>query len=188
MSTEQSIQSTKGGVAVTAADEPSPTTTPATPTVTHYQRLADDFMRNLDAIMTILPDLEEGDPAVAPPGRLNVPFGFLSAAIAGVEQTPALQAVKKLDPAAGRDKLQFIEAFRPLHARVTIFEKVLKFAMSSRQAELTADALQIYAVAKGLARNRGSAALDALVTILKEELGRSGRPKISAKKAVPPPA
>lgn len=167
---------------------PDPATTP-TPTITHYQQLADDFSKALDQIASIIPKLEITHPATANFVRshLNVPTEFLATAIAAVEQTPELQGVNKLDVTAARDTLQFIEAFRPVQDKVTAFANSLKFTMASRKANLAADALQIYSIAKGVARDPGAAAVASLVSNLKRDLGRRGRAKGSAA-ATPKPA
>lgn len=184
---------------VTAAAEAPPTTgttdpTPTpTPTVTFYQKLADDFSKALDEITAIIPKLEITHPATANFVRshLNVPTEFLATAIAAVEQTPELQGTGKLDVTAARDTLQFIEAFRPVQDKVTAFANSLKFTMASRKATLAADALQVYSIAKGIARDPGAAAVASLVSNLKRDLGRRGRPKGSvaaAAKPAPAPA
>ena len=179
---------------VTAAAEAPPTTgttdpTPTpTPTVTFYQKLADDFSKALDEITAIIPKLEITHPATANFVRshLNVPTEFLATAIAAVEQTPELQGTGKLDVTAARDTLQFIEAFRPVQDKVTAFANSLKFTMASRKASLAADALQIYSIAKGIARDPGAAAVASLVSNLKRDLGRRGRPKGSTAAAAKP--
>jgi len=161
----------------------APDQTPVpTPTVTFYQKLADDFSKALDEIAQIIPKLEITHPATANFVRshLNVPTEFLATAIAAVEQTPELQGTGKLDVTAARDTLQFIEAFRPVQDKVTAFANSLKFTMASRKASLAADALQIYSIAKGVARDPGAAAVASLVSNLKRDLGRRGRAKGSA--------
>jgi hypothetical protein len=167
------------------ADAPPDGTTPEvppSPTITHYQQLADEFMRELDDIATIIPSLEASHVSTAKFVRshLNVSNEFLATAIAAVEQTPALQGVNKLDVQAARDTLQFIEAFRPVLDKVSAFASTLKFTVASRKASLVADALQIYDIAKGVARDPGSAAVASLVANMKRDLGRRGRPKTAA--------
>jgi AraC-like DNA-binding protein len=168
---------------------PAPVTGP-TPTVTHYQQLADDFSKALDEITQIIPKLEITHPATANFVRshLNVPTEFLATAIAAVEQTTELQHINKLDIAAARDTLQFIDAFRPVQDKVTALASSLKFTMASRKASLAADALQIYNIAKGIARDPGAAAVASLVQNLKRDLGRRGRPKgsVTANQPAPP--
>lgn len=169
---------------------PDPATGP-TPTVTHYQQIADDFSKALDQIVQMIPNLEITHPATANFVRshLNVPTEFLATAIAAVEQTPQLQHTGKLDTASARDTLQFIEAFRPIQDKVTALANSLKFTMASRKATLAADSLQVYNIAKGIARDPGAAAVASLVQNLKRDLGRRGRAKGSvaaAKQPAPP--
>jgi hypothetical protein len=173
-----------------AAEAPADGTTPETtltPTITHYQQLADAFMKDLDEIATTIPKLEASHVSTANFVRshLNVSNDFLATAIAAVEQTPALQGVNKLDVLAARDTLQFIEAFRPVLDKVSAFASSLKFTIASRNASLAADALQIYDIAKGVARDPGSAAVASLVANMKRDLGRRGPAKgtIAARKA-----
>jgi len=187
MSTQPLVASTTTGT--TAPDvTPDPTTTP-TPTVTHYQQLAENFSKALDDIAAIIPKLEVTHPATANFVRshLNVSTEFLNTAIAAVEQTPELQGLNKLDVNAARDTLQFIEAFRPVQDKISAFANSLKFTMASRKASLTADALQIYSIAKGIARDPGAAAVASHVHNLKRDLGRRGPAKGSAA-AAPKPA
>ena len=162
--------------------EVTPTAATATPTITFYKQLADEFMKELDEIAPIIPQLEAAHISTVNFVRshLNVPIEFLATAIAAVEQTPALQAVNKLDVLAGRDTLQFIEAFRPVLDKVSAFTNALKFTIASRKASLAADSLQIYDIAKGLARDPGSAAIASVVANMKRDLGKRGRPKIAA--------
>ncbi|MDQ3283585.1 MAG: hypothetical protein M3Q69_19455 [Acidobacteriota bacterium] len=173
-----------------SADAPADGTTPevpVTPTITHYQQLADAFMKDLDEIATTIPKLEASHASTASFVRshLNVSNDFLATAIAAVEQTPALQGVDKLDVLAARDTLQFIEAFRPVLDKVSAFASHLKFTIASRKASLAADALQIYDIAKGVSRDPGSAAVASLVANMKRDLGRRGPAKatIAARKA-----
>lgn len=187
MSTNPNQSTAAAAAPPTVEPAPDPTPTP-TPTVTFYQKLADDFSKALDEITAIIPKLEITHPATANFVRshLNVPTEFFATAIAAVEQTPELQGTGKLDVAAARDTLQFIDAFRPIQDKVTAFANSLKFTMASRRASLAADALQIYSIAKGIARDPGAAAVASLVSNLKRDLGRRGRPKGSVAAAAKP--
>lgn len=168
--------------AATAADGsvPPPGEQPLSPTVTHYQQLASEFMAALDDIANIIPKLEAAHVSTANFVRshLNVPMEFLATATASVEQTAELQAVKKLDVTSARDTLQFIDAFRPVLDKVIVFAKNLQFTLNSRKASLSSEALQIYVIAKGLARDPKSASVASLVANMKRDLGRRG-PKTS---------
>lgn len=186
MPTTRSIRPAVTTAVPSAGATPDPTV--PSPTVTHYQQLADDFSKALDEIAAIIPKLEATHPATANFVRshVNVPTEFLATAIAAVDQTPELQGVNKLDVTVARDTLQFIEAFRPVQDKVTAFAHSLKFTMASRKASLAADALQIYDIAKGVARDPGAAGVASLVQNLKRDLGRRGRKKSAAAAAKQP--
>jgi hypothetical protein len=156
----------------------TPTTTPS-PTTTRYQELANQFSAQLDELLAIIPNMEASHVSIATFVRshLNVPTEFLATAIAAVEQTPELDAVGKLNVVAARDTLQFIEAFRPIHDKIVSVANRLKFTLNSRRATLAADSLQIYNIAKGVARDPASADVAAHVANMKRDLGRRGRPK-----------
>lgn len=168
-----------------AAAEPGTTSA-----LTHYQQLAAEFCKQLDEIAATIPRLELTHASTAKFVRShqNVPTEFLATAIAVVEQVPELLAANRLDIAAARDTLQFIEAFRPVADKVVSVAKSLSDTMAARKATLAADALQVYSIAKGLARDPNSAHIAALVANLKRDLGRRGRTKGSTNAAkVPPP-
>jgi hypothetical protein len=185
--------------ASTNAAVPEPgdgTTTPPapgtpTPTVTHYQQVAAEFMSALDEISQIIPKLEAIHVSTANlvRSRLNVPNEFLATVTAAVEQVPELQAIQKLDVNAAHDTLQFLEAFRPVRDKVDAFAKNLKYTMDSRKAKLATDSLLTYDVAKGLARDPNSATIASLVANMKRDLGRRGRPKtpLALRKTTPAP-
>ncbi len=173
---------TSNATAAAAAADGSTTTPPVdtpTPTITHYQQVAAEFMSALDEISQIIPKLEAIHVSTANlvRSRLNVPNEFLATVTAAVEQVPELQAIQKLDVNAARDTLQFLEAFRPVRDKVDAFAKNLKYTMDSRKAKLATDSLLTYDVAKGLARDPNSATIASLVANMKRDLGRRGRPK-----------
>ncbi|HVR37490.1 MAG TPA: hypothetical protein VMU84_00220 [Thermoanaerobaculia bacterium] len=170
-----------------AGAEGPPDNTPATFTVTHYQQLASDFMKSLDAITTAVPKLEARHSSTAAFVRTHIgfPLPFVLSAIALVEQTPELAAVGKLDPVAARETLQFIEAFRTLLGKVRIFEDTLAFSLDTLYANLVADCLQTYWIAKGVARDASSGiVVESHVTNMKRTLGKKGLPR---KKSTTPP-
>src|ERR1041385_2550255 len=156
------MATTRATTAEAAAVEPptgAPPTDTVTPTITHYQQVAAEFMAALDEIAKIIPKLEAAHVSTANlvRSRLNVPNEFLATVTAAVEQTPELQAIQKLDVNAAHDTLQFLEAFRPVRDKVDAFAKNLKYTMDSRKAKLATDSLLTYDVAKGLARDPKSA-------------------------------
>jgi hypothetical protein len=154
---------------------------PPGPTVTFYQQLADQFMKELDAIAALIPQLEASHISTRDFVRSfrSIPDPFLATAIATVEQTPLLQGLKKLNVPDGHDTLQFIAAFKPVLDKLMAFAKALQFTLGSRKATLAAIALQVYDISKGLARDAGSAEIEAHVANMKRDLGRRGRPRIT---------
>jgi hypothetical protein len=156
-----------------------PPVSPITPTVTHYQQLAVDFIKAIDQISTILPQLQEAELAVAKftRGQLSVSNQFCATAIAAVEQIADLQAIGRLDPTAGHDTLQFLDAFRTVRDKGLSFTKNLKFTFDSRKASLVSQSLQIYYLAKGLVRDKRSPEIEAHVANMKRDLNRPGLTK-----------
>jgi hypothetical protein len=147
-------------------------------TTTRYQEIAAQFMSGLDTLTATIPNLEVEHPSVIDTvqGHLAIPDAFLGSTIAAVEQTAHLQALDQLDIPAGHDVLQFIDAFRPVFEKVNALARNLKFTMASRKSVLAFDALRIYEIAKGLARDPRNAPLAAHVKVMKRDLNRPGRP------------
>jgi len=147
------------------------------PTITHHQEIAARFCAAFDEIIAIIPNVEAEHVMTRDFVRYhqNVSTEFLLSAIAAVDQTPDLEGLHKLDVAEGHDALQFIDAYRPVVDRVMAFANALQFTMRARRATLTAAALQIYALAKDLARDPASADAAVHVANMKRDLGPRGR-------------
>jgi hypothetical protein len=176
MSTKRSIaisaEAAAGGAPITAGEIP-PT---ASPTVTHYQQLAAEVMTALDNIIAFLPQLEVRHFSTATFARthVNVSIEFLATVISAVEQLPELQSLNKLDVAVGRDTLQLLEAFRTVSDKFAAVQKEVGFTMMSKKADLVVAALQIYDIAKGMARDSTNIALLSHVANMKRDLNRRG--------------
>jgi hypothetical protein len=178
---DNSTQVTQRAVAGQAATDPA---TPS-PTVTHYQQLADDFLKTMDTLAASLPIFQASHETTVKfvRGKLNVPLSFMASAVAAVEQDPSLQGIRKLDTQEARDTLQFLEAFRTVVDKVTAFGKALDFTMNARRANLAADSLQIYGIAKEATRDPASALITGPhVQSMSRDLGRRG---IGRKKKTP---
>ena len=158
-----------------------PPVSPITPTVTHYQQLAADFVKALDQIATIIPQLQAAEAAVAKftRGQLGIPEKFCVTAIKAVEQVPELLASNVLDPTEAYDTLQFLEAFNGVRDKALQFAKDLKFTFDSRKAGLSSRALQVYALAKALVRDKRNPKphIESHVENLKRDLARPLQPK-----------
>jgi hypothetical protein len=173
--TRATTSNATGATAPDGTPAPSALDTPS-PTITHYQQVAAQFMSALDEISQIIPKLEAIHVSTASlvRARLNIPNAFLATVTAAVEQVPELQALQKLDVNSARDTLQFLEAFRPVRDKVDAFATNLKYTMDSRKAKLATESLVTYDVAKGLSRDPNSAIIGSHVLNMKRDLGRRG--------------
>jgi hypothetical protein len=173
--------------AAVPAEAPPPLIDAANPnlTVTKYQELADEISAAFDGFVAKLPQFEERHPSTQRfvSGHLTISDQFVASAVAAVDATEELQGVKKLDVNQARDVAQFVDAFQAIADKAIAFGRGVQFTINSQKASLAADALQIYAISKGLIRDPGSAALVAHVATMKRHLNRPGRKK---KPATPP--
>jgi hypothetical protein len=158
-----------------------------TPTITHYQQIAANLAKAIDDMLALIPSLMEPHPSTTGFVRRhqNVPLEFIATAIASVEANPALQGAGILDVTEARDSLQFIDAFRPMADRLNAAAASLTFSIDTRRANASTSALQVYAVAKGVARVPQNTSVATHVANLKRDLGRAGRG--GRKKVTPTP-
>ena len=134
------------------ASDPNPV---STPTITHYQEIAAKVSSDLAAAVAQIPHFEARHETTEAFVRSHkgVKAEFIATAVAAVEATPELRAVNKFDVVAARDTLQFIEAFRPVVDQLDALAADVRFTIDARKATQAADALQIYDISKGLARD-----------------------------------
>ncbi len=153
---------------------PPPTLTP-----TYYDLLAREIMDDLDKVAAKIPKLEAHHRATEDEMRahMNVPRPFLGTAVVAVEETDELQAMRKLDPDQGRETLQFIDAFRIVDYKLDQVKALLRHTIKSRTTALAMQSLQIYAIARGMARDGRHSDIAARVENLRRDLGKRGRPR-----------
>ncbi|HXH38021.1 MAG TPA: hypothetical protein VNN08_05305, partial [Thermoanaerobaculia bacterium] len=118
---------------------PAPPTDPVpvlTPTVTHYQQVAENLAKAIDDMLALIPTFVEAHPdtAVFVNRHQNVPLQFIATAVAAVEANPELQGTGSFDVTEARDALQFIDAFRPMEDRLRAATQNLAFSIDSRKA------------------------------------------------------
>jgi hypothetical protein len=167
------------------------TNAPATPpdagvpafTPTANSQLADELMAILEQFESKMPHFEQKHPSTVPFVRAHrfVPTEFLGSTINAVAENAALQGTGKLDPAEGREVLQFLEAFAAVRQKLQTLSNAVTFTMEARRASLAASCLQVYTIAKGVVRDPGSADLVDHIGTMQHDLGRS-RPKKRVKK------
>jgi hypothetical protein len=161
-----------GNRGAVATEQPPATNSP---TVTHYQQMAAEFIKSVDLLTASIPNVqpahEQSEAYVS--HRQNVPDEFLRTVVAAIEQLPELQALNKLDPVEGRDALQFIEAFKPVVDRIAALLRDLRHTVRLRRTLLSNSALQVYGITKLFKRDAGSAAVTSHVENMERDLGRS---------------
>ena len=158
-----------------------PINPPSTPTVTAAQQLAETFVKQLDDMSAAMPLLQGQHPAVAPYARRrqSVPTDFVATVVAAAEQQPVLQSGVK--PEEARIDMQFVEAFRPVLARLAALHLSLADTIRAKRAALGQAALQTYSIAKSLARNSDPVMLTHVAN-MQRDLKRKG----IGKKLTPP--
>ena len=166
---------------------PAPGEEPGTPTTTHYQEVAKQFLDAFLAAVAQIPMLEEKHATTAQfvQTHSGFPNDFVATVLTSVEKDPQLQGLNQFDVVEARDTQQYLDAFRSVIDEVELFLTNLKFSCAARKAKAVFQGLQMYAVAKGLGRDPRSASLASLAKIMKRDLNRPGRPL--KKKEVPPP-
>ena len=172
---------------VTAQAAPDDPASPQTPTVTHYEQVAAKLSSAIDEALALMPNFTQSHPLTKGfvQSQKSVSDAFIVSTIAAVEANPELQSVNKFDVTAARDLLQLSDAFRPLVDKLNGAAKNVKFTIDQKRAEIVADALQTYDIAKGVARDAEATTAAEHVGNLRRDLGRSGKHK---KKVTPAPA
>lgn len=152
-----------------------PIVDPQTPTPTHYQELAAELMSVFDQLAVLIPKLEEAEASATirlGQIRQNVSDAFCATAINALEQVPEVDGEKKLDTELSRNRLQFLEAFRPVDDKLTAFSKRLRHALRVTKSVLAADMLHAYRLFKSHASDNKSPLLHAHADAMKRDLGR----------------
>jgi len=161
---------------------------PPTPVTNPYHDVANRLTGLLNEAVTLIPHYEPKHRATAKFVRTyaKYPNGFLVTVVSAVTADPELQQLKKFDPDEAIDALRYNEAFGPIADFLSTLATNVKFSCDSKKAKPVAGGLQIYAIAKGLGRDPGSASIAAHVENMNRDLNGFGRRK-SKSKEVPAP-
>ena len=157
-----------------------PIVDPQTPTLTHYQELAAELMSVFDQLAVIIPKLEEAEATATisvARSRQNVPDAFCATAINAVEQVPEVGGTKKLNTELSRNRLQFLEAFRPVDDKLAVFSKRMRHALRVTKSLLAADTLHVYRIFKSHASDNKSPLVQAHADAMRRDLGYTGATK-----------
>lgn len=138
-----------------------------------------------ETIAGVLPKLEEAAVMEEKLARryLNVPDALCITAINAVEQVPELEAARKLHADQGRNRLQFLEAFRPVDDKLDSLSRRLKHALRVTKSALGNSALQIYRITRAQASDGRSPALASFAAAMKRDYGRKSPTKASREEA-----
>ena len=150
-----------------------PVVDPQTPTPTHYQEVAGQLMAALAAFASIIPKLEEAEAADAKQVRryLNVPDVFCYTAITAAEDLPELDSAQQ-HTVQGRNRLQYIEAFRPVDQMLYVVSRRLRHGLYANKSAVAGNALEIYRVARAKKKSNRNPALAAHVEAMKRDLAK----------------
>jgi len=151
-----------------------PTTTP--PTLTRYQQVAAELYGDLQTIRGKLPELEAPHPETKKfvDSMRGIPREFVDKMVGQVQQIPEYQSVNRLDVQNALSSLQLIDGLRPFSDALRTLLGALDNTIDVNYARVANSALQLYQVAKGLARDLNSPHIAMSVKILAEALGRMG--------------
>ena len=148
-------------------------------TPTYYELLAEEMLQDIDKLAAKIPKLElhhrVSQNAIR--AHSNIPRPFLGTAVVVTEDTPEIETAVTLVPSDARETLQYLDAMRVVDDRLDALRNNLRFNMMSRRAALALQALQVYALARSLARDPRNTKIAMHVENLKRDLGKRGRPR-----------
>jgi hypothetical protein len=144
-------------------------------TVTAYDDSATQFLAALKAAAAIIPAFEPKHPDTVKFVKKYSAFSdnLITSAIAAVEDSPELVATKKFDLQRAKATVQFMAAYRSPIDAVYELASNMKFTFEAWRAVAIADALQTYAIAKGIGRDPSSANVAAHAANMKRDLRRT---------------
>jgi hypothetical protein len=161
-----------------------------TPTITAAEQLAATIVEQIESLAAQIPRLEPPHRSTADRVRAanSVSPDFIQSMIAAVEARPELQRLGTFDVNDAREMLQFNDAFRSVVDCVSLLLSSIRHTMRLRKARVVFAAMRTYAIAKGLARDPGGAALIAHLENLRRDLGRKTGRRRPPAPAQPPSA
>ena len=174
---------------VNPAVSPNPPDPP--PPLTRFQTIANTGIAGLDAIRTQLPELESPHPDTLKFTQTMKGFSrdFLDVSVAVVQQTPAYQALGRLDVALVQNQLAISDGLRPLSAAMKQMSAAIDFTIDINFARAMNQALQILQISQGLARDPAlGAALTAGIKLMQDAIGRAGIRRAAKNNTQEPPA
>ena len=156
-----------------------PPVDPEVPTLTYYQQLAAEIMAVFEQLNALIPKIEEFEAVDGKAYRTNlgVPDAFCVTAISAVEQLPELDGAKTFPTEHHRNRLQFVEAFRPVVQKGMATMKRAERALRAAKSLVATDCLKVYRVVKSYASDRKNSLAEAHAAALKHDLNKKSMTK-----------
>jgi hypothetical protein len=150
--------------------------TPEPPTLTRYQQIATELYGDLQTIRGKLPELEAPHPETKKfvDAMRIIPRSFVDTMVGQVQQIPEYQSANRLDIQNAQNSLQLVDGLRPFSDALRTLLTVVDNTIDVNYARVANSALQVYQIAKGLARDLNAPHIATSVRILSEALGRAG--------------
>jgi hypothetical protein len=150
--------------------------TPEPPVLTRYQQIATELFGDLQTIRGKLPELEAPHPETKAfvDSMRRIPRSFVDTMVGQVQQVPEYQSANRLDVQNALSSLQLVDGLRPFVDALRTLLTVVENTVDVNYARVANSALELYQIAKGLARGLNSPHIATSVEILSEALGRKG--------------
>ena len=145
------------------------------PTLTRYQQIATELFADLQTIRGKLPELEAPHPETTRfvTSMRSVPREFVDTMVGQVQQIPEYQSANRLDVPNSQNSLQLVDGIRPFADALRVLLSAVDNTVDVNYARVANSALQMYQIAKGLARDLNAPHIASSVKILREALGRT---------------
>jgi hypothetical protein len=144
--------------------------------LTRYQQIANELFADLQTIRGKLPELEAPHPETKTfvDAMRRIPRPFVDTMVGQVQQVPEYQSANRLDVQNALSSLQLVDGLRPFIDALRTLLTVVENTVDVNYARVANSALELYQIAKGLARGLNSPHIATSVEILSEALGRKG--------------
>ena len=166
-----------------------------TPSPTLYGELATQLIADMDRFAASVPGFDdETVTADFVQSKKNISPPFVLRAIGALFGHVELQNVRSINSEAVRDDEQYVNAMLMVEQKLATVTKRVRFTRQIREARLARYALQIYGIAKELARDRETSTLKTLVDELAKfryvrlAVARRKKPAEKPAEAPAPPA
>ena len=131
--------------------------------------------------------LEDPDQSKKLAPNTALPDDFVESASVGVDALPRLEAAAGANGTAMRDAFAFALAYDPAVAELEAFTRAAAHTVRVQRATAGAAALDVYAIARRLAKRKDGLELLPYVQNMRDKLGRSGKTRKTTSETAPAP-